>query len=129
MDHPTWAAHAQALGARASGRTLVVIDGGVSKALAEAGVAHKWLADVVPGLETSAGSCATEGERPLACCGAAGPLLEHHPEDARRVGELWLKRAEQWSVADARCRSHLRNCGGDVGDPLDALLARQAGAR
>lgn len=104
-------------------RRPVVISGGVAEVLEAAGVDFAWLRDLLPQLPDGAGSCRLGGNRPLACCGGAGPLPEHHPEDARRTGALWLDRAHEWTVGDARCRSHLRSCGGEVTDPVDALLS------
>lgn len=107
---------------------VVVISGGVAEVLSAAGVGFSWLHEVAQGVGVGEGSCRLGGERPLACCGGAGPLREHHPADARRVGELWLQRSDEWIVRDARCREHLVACGGTMSDPLDALIARQ-GAR
>jgi ferredoxin len=104
---------------------VVVVSGGVAEALTAAGVGFSWLHEVVRDLPGGEGSCRLGGDRPLACCGAAGPLRHHHPDDAVRVGALWLQRSEEWVVRDARCRSHLRGCGGSVEDPLDALIRRQ----
>lgn len=114
-----------AIRAAAGGRGIVLVDGGVADVLRAAGVPFTWLQDLVPGLTAGDGSCAAGGARPLACCGAAGPLARHHPDDALRVAAAWLDRSDSWEVADARCRCHLRAAGGaDVVDPLDQLLAR-----
>lgn len=107
---------------------VVVISGGVAEVLTAAGVGFSWLHEVVRDLPWGEGSCRLGGRRPLACCGGAGPLRHHHPEDAQRVGALWLQRSDEWVVRDARCRAHLTGCGGTVTDALDALLQRQ-GAR
>lgn len=124
------ALHHEGAGARAArlrnlvgDREVVVISGGVAEVLEAAGVPFTWLRERVPQLPGGAGSCRLDGKRPIACCGGAGPLPAHHPEDARRVGALWLDRAHEWTVGDARCRNHLRSCGGQVTDPVDALLA------
>lgn len=122
IEHPVIEPRVLRLQALLAGRELVVADGGVAEVLKRAGLDFQWLHQVVPAPEGAAGSCQTAGARPAACCGAAGPLAAHHPEDARRVGALWLDRAENWRVDDARCRNHLRKCGGEVTDTLDVLL-------
>jgi ferredoxin len=123
VEHREWERHGEAIRAALGGAEAVVCDGGVARALEAAGARFRWLHDVVPGLPTGTSSCKSSGgPRPAACCGAGGPLRRHHPEDARRVGELWLRRGEPAPLNDARCRSHLRDCGGDVRDLLDALL-------
>jgi hypothetical protein len=123
VDHASFERQAVRLRKAAAGRRLVVNDGGVAQALVAAGVVFTWLHQEVPGLlERFTGTCQSGGGGPLECCGASGPLAEHHPEDAERVGKLWLERSGEWSVRDARCRSHLRSCGGRVTDALDALL-------
>lgn len=126
VEHPGFARHAARLRERVGDAEVVVADGGVHHALSAAGVAVAWLHERVLGLPTGDGSCRAGGDRPIACCGAAGPLIRHHPEDAERVGRTWLARADEWRVTDARCRAHLRRCGGaEVTDPLDALLEMQ----
>ncbi len=122
VEHPSWTRQASELRRQASTHSLVVADGGVAEALTAASLSFEWLHQVVRGLPLGDPSCRQEGRGPLACCGGAGPLAAHHPEDARRVGQLWLERADEWKVGDARCRSHLRTCGGDPTDPLDALM-------
>jgi len=122
VEHPGWARQASELRRQASTHPLVVVDGGVAEALTEASVSFEWLHQVVRGLPTGDPSCRQHGAGPLSCCGAAGPLIANHPDDARRVGQLWLERADEWKVGDARCRAHLRACGGDPTDPLDALM-------
>jgi len=106
-----------------SGR-VVVISGGVAKVLQRAEVGFQWLSEVVRDLPQGEGSCGSGGDRPLACCGGAGPLREFHRADALRTGALWLERSTEWVVQDARCRAHLGECGGAVIDPLDALMER-----
>lgn len=122
VEHEGWARQASELRRHASTHSLVVADGGVAQALEASDISFEWLHQVVRGLPTGAPSCRQEGRGPLACCGGAGPLATHHPDDARRVGKLWLDRAEDWKVGDARCREHLRGCGADPTDPLDALM-------
>jgi ferredoxin len=122
VEHNGWSRQASELRRQAASHALVVVDGGVAWALTAASISFEWLHQVVRGLPMGDPSCRQEGTGPLACCGAAGPLAAHHPDDARRVGELWLARAEEWKVGDARCREHLRACGGEATDPLDALM-------
>jgi hypothetical protein len=116
-------------------RRVVVISGGVAKVLTAAGIGFDWLHEVVRDLPSGDGSCAIDGKRPLACCGAAGPVSQFHPDDAARMARVWLDRSEEWRVRDARCRAHLMEQvgshpdaagGARVTDPLDALLERQA---
>jgi hypothetical protein len=125
VEHPSFEHHAQALRRHAEGRSVAVADGGVARALDAAGVEVHWVHTLVPGLGDGVGSCALGTERPLACCGGAGPLPRHHPDDARRVGELFLRRmGARHEVVDARCRQHLETCGGSVHDVVDRLLER-----
>lgn len=123
LHHPGFETRAARLRTLVGGRRVVVTSGGVAEVLAEAGIGFVWLRDVLPQLPGGAGSCRRAGGRPLACCGGAPPLVDHHPGDARRTGELWLERAHDWAVSDSRCRGHLRGCGAEVTDPVDALLA------
>lgn len=124
IEHPSVERHLDSLKQLLRDRDPVVIDGGVAQVLEAAGLRFRWLRDVVRDLPGGHRSCRQGSEGPLRCCGGAGPLVDHHPEDARRVGRLWLERADDWTVRDARCRAHLRTCGGDVSDPLDALMER-----
>jgi ferredoxin len=120
-------AHLERVRALVGARRAVVADGGVAEVLDAAQVPYSWLVDVIPGLRQGDGSCRAGGTRPLACCGAAGPLAEVHPDDARRVGEAWLERSESWQVVDGRCRDHLRACGGTtVTDAIDRWLRGEA---
>ncbi len=127
VEHPAWAERAREIREATHGiAEIVVVDGGVARALTAAGVSFRWLHEVFPSLAIGLPSCAVGGTRPLACCGAAGPLRTHHPDDARRVGRAWLARADTQDVLDARCRNHLLGCGGlDATDPLDRLLAEE----
>lgn len=125
VEHADWPLKAAAIRATLADAGVVVIaDGGVARALEAAQVPFKWLHELLPDLAQGHGSCAMGGGGlPLACCGAGGPLHQHHPEEARQVGKAWLERASTHKVLDARCRNHLLACGGiDVADPLDALL-------
>ena len=126
IEHPRWRTRCADLRAHAQGRELVVIDGGIAQALASAGLSFAWLHERVPGLEAGTGSCVTEGERPLACCGAGGALARHHPNEAARVGRVFGQRMDGGRVQDGRCAAHLRGCGVAVTDSLDALMAQQA---
>jgi len=122
VEHPSWDKVAARIRGHAGSLRIVVVDGGVAHALTAANVGFQWLHDLLPDLPRGVGSCRTNGARPLACCGGAGPLPLHHPEDADRVGRLFYERADDRFVVDGRCRNHLRGCGGQVSDPLDALL-------
>ena len=124
IEHPVWQRRIEHLREAAGSREIVVVDGGVAQALASAAIGFRWLHELDRSLTVGSGSCQAGGDRPLACCGAAGPLASHHPEDAKRVGSVWLARADDWRVADGRCRSHLRQCGAEATDPLDELLQR-----
>lgn len=124
IEHPIWKRRVERLRAVVGTRHIVVADGGVAQALSSAGIGFQWLHEVDRTLTRGTGSCSAGGDRPLACCGGAGPLPVHHPEDAVRVGQLWLERSDEWKVVDARCRDHLRGCGGEATDPLDQLLVR-----
>ncbi|MCA9568245.1 MAG: hypothetical protein KC656_10395 [Myxococcales bacterium] len=123
VEHPVFDARAAELRDRLAGRVVVVVDGGVARALVAARVAFRWAWDLVgDGTADAVGSCATGGERPLACCGAAGPLRHHHPEDAARVARLFAERGEADRVVDACCRDYLRSAGLTVADWLDEAL-------
>lgn len=124
IEHPIWERRAASLREAVGSRSVVVVDGGVARALTSAGIGFQWLHELDRTLGTGAGSCAAGGDRPLACCGGAGPLPVHHPDDAKRVAVLWMERADDWRCTDGRCRSHLRAAGGNATDPLDELLAR-----
>ncbi|MBT3218991.1 MAG: hypothetical protein HN348_07865 [Proteobacteria bacterium] len=126
VEHPLWARQAHRLRDVVGQLKVVVVDGGVAHALEAAGIGYSWLQELVPGLPIGYASCRCSGSKPpLSCCGAAEPLSRHHPEDAKRVAELWLQRADEWWVADARCREHLRRCNAEVTDPLDTLLVEE----
>lgn len=102
---------------------VVVADGGVAEVLRKAKIPHRWLHEVLPDLAIGCGSCRVDGpERPLGCCGGAGPLRMHHPEDAERVARAWLARMDRPTVLDGRCRDFLVPLDRRVSDPLDALL-------
>ncbi len=124
VEHADWEKHAEKLRLhKGAGADLVIADGGVATALSAAGIPFRWLQEVVPELPSGVASCcAPGGTTTVACCGAAGPLMAHHPEDSVRVGEFWLRRTESRQVSDARCRAHLQACGGKVRDALDVLL-------
>ena len=122
VEHPRWETRAAEIRACVGAYEVIVADGGVAEALTASGVAFVWLHDRLPELAVGTGSCRAPGVgQPLACCGAAGPLRTHHPADARRTGEQWLRRGGDGPVLDARCGDHLRACGGAVTDPVDQL--------
>jgi len=129
MEHPSFGAHGSAIKAQAHGRHLVVVDGGVAQALEASGVSFEWLHQAVPGLGEAVGSCVTGGERPLVCCGAAGPLAHHHPEAATRMAGVFAARMVGGRFLDARCACHLAAAGHQVTDSLDLLLDQQAALR
>ena len=123
VEHPGWEARAEAIRAKTSGLRVLVHDGGVAQALDAAGVGYAWLAAAAD-LQGAVGSCrcATTQPGPLACCGGAGPLPRHHPEDASRVGRWWLSRRSGEPLVDGRCRNHLRRSDSTVLDVLDVLM-------
>lgn len=124
VEHPVFAHRAARLREAAGDLEIVVADGGVATVLQHVGVAFSWLHEVLPELAGPApiGSCRAQGEgQGLACCGAAGPLARHHPEDAQRMGQMYLRRSSDGVLLDARCRGHLRQCGGAVRDVVDQL--------
>ncbi len=123
VEHGTFVGHAARLRRLAGDLEVVVADGGVARALDAAGVAFSWLHAVVPSVrsEIAAGSCRAGGDRPLACCGGAGPLPRHHPADARRVAQMFADRGSVVEVVDARCRAHLGDAGVAVRDAVDRL--------
>jgi hypothetical protein len=123
VEHATFAHRGAAIREALGGLEVVVADGGVARALGAAGVPFVWVHDLVPGLRAAdtVGSCACGGERPLACCGGAGPLARHHPDDAARVARMFVERGGGGVLADARCRSHLRAAGLEVYDLVDHL--------
>lgn len=124
VEHEGFTAHGEALRARAEAAEIVVADGGVAHALTAAGARFRWLHEAVPSVAAGAGSCrAGGGARPLACCGASGPLAAHHPDAAARLARTFAARLDGDAVIDARCGEHLRAAGAAVRDALDRLLA------
>lgn len=123
IEHPEFARRLDEIRAALAGSDVVIVDGGIAEVLVKAKIAFRWLHEVLPDLATGCGSCRTPGaDKPAACCGAAGPLPRHHPDDAARVGRFWLSRTDERRVIDARCRGHLRASDPSVTDPLDRLL-------
>lgn len=122
IDYPAFENRLAEVRATLADCEVVVVDGAVAEVLKRAGVSFRWLHEVVPDLAAPCGSCRTAGPKPAACCGAAGPLAQHHPEDAVRVGRHWLARTEERRVNDARCRNHLVAIDASVRDALDLLL-------
>ncbi len=122
IEHPGFERRAAELRDRLAGRQAVVVDGDVARALGAARVPFRWAWELVGEAAGGVASCATGGDRPLACCGGAGPLPRHHPEDAARVARLFVERGEVSSVADGCCRAHLRRAGAAVTDWLDRAL-------
>lgn len=123
VEHPVFVHRARAIREALGPLQAVVADGGVATALAAAGVAFRWVHDLVPGLRGAdvVGSCACGGARPLACCGGAGPLSRYHPDDAARVARMFVERGGTGVLADARCRGHLKAAGLEARDLLDVL--------
>lgn len=116
-----WDAHGATIRAQAQSREVVVIDGGVAEALRSAGVPFIWAWTLV-GSASATGSCAAGGARPAACCGGAGPLARHHPEDAVRTARRFHENSVYPNLLDARCRNHLRQAGVFAKDWLDLML-------
>ncbi len=126
VEHDSWAQRAAELTTHAAGATILVAHGGVAHALQAAAVPFEWLHEHLA-IEGLRGSCRASGPAgPTACCGGAGPLAEHHPDDAARLGRWWLDRGTGGPTADARCAAHLRQCGGDgdhlIHDVVDHLI-------
>lgn len=123
IEHASFAQRGAAIREALGPLHAVVADGGVAAALSAAGASFRWVYELVPGLRTddTVGSCACGGERPLACCGGAGPLARHHPADAARVAERFVERGGGGVLADARCRGHLRAAGLAARDLVDRL--------
>ncbi|HHO54527.1 MAG TPA: hypothetical protein ENK18_27560 [Deltaproteobacteria bacterium] len=124
VEHPVFTHRAARLREAVADLEVVVADGGIATVLQRADIAFSWLHEVLPELvaDRTIASCRTGGRRlGLACCGAAGPLARHHPEDAERVGALFLERCGGGVLLDARCREHLRRCGASVHDVVDRL--------
>ena len=138
IEHAGWSDRMRALRAASEGFILVVADGGIAECLQAAKIDFRWLHDVCPelhrgvlGCREVAGMAAPGGQTQvtvgIACCGAAGPLKAHHPEDACRMGQRWLRDhqamgANLFTVLDTRCGEHLRDCGASVKDSVDRLL-------
>lgn len=123
-----WEAHAGSIRGAAGSRRLAIVDGGVAVALRTAGVSFVWAWELLGGDASGSspsgtvGSCAAGGERPAACCGGAGPLPQHHPEDAARLARRFWESASHSCLLDARCRGHIRRAGADASDWLDRTL-------
>lgn len=114
--------HFRAVAHRLRGLEVVVADGASARVLDHLGLPHTWLHELL-GWSDGTGSCVAAGAAgPLACCGAAEPLVTHHPGDAARVGRHWLRREPARFHHDGRCAGHLNRAGGDVIDAVDRLL-------
>lgn len=120
---PGWEAHLEAVRAQAAGRELVVTHGGVAGVLRAAGVSFRWLHELwdLPAVRCG---CTGEGELAPVCCGGAGPLAAHHPEDAARMAARWKAQAPDAVVGDARCAAHLRSAGIPVAELIDQVMRR-----
>ena len=127
--------HLDALRARMGTRVAIVQTHGAARVCQEAGVAVRWLADLVPipqgraplagcgdGLDQEESALPTPG-----CCGGAGPLLQHHPTVAEELRQEFASRAQGQALwmRDGACAARLRDAGVDV---LDALAALRAAA-
>lgn len=121
-ESPAWAQQAPRLRAAVGGGSVVVADGGAAHALGAAGIAVTWAHRLVGETEELVGSCVASGDRPLRCCGAAGPLVRHHPDDALRVARRFASRGSVTAVVDARCRNHLRAAGIQASDWVDRWM-------
>lgn len=122
LEHGELDVHFAQLRVRLQGRQVLAADGGVGAVLRAAGIPFRWLWEAVSDPAPAQGSCGCGGERGLSCCGGAGPLAAHHPEDAARVARLFAARGGA-EVRDARCRDHLRTAGIPARDTLDRLRA------
>lgn len=122
IESPGWSERAAALRERVGPREVVVADGGAAAALGAAGIAYRWAWDWLGVPAPPVGSCATGGDRPLRCCGAAGPLARFHPDDAARVARMFAERAVPGVFADVRCSAHLRRSGAAVRDWVDGVI-------
>lgn len=119
LGGPAWPRHAEAIRERAAGRALLVDDGGCGDALAAAGLAFRWVHEALE-VHGTAASCRQGGVLGVGCCGAAGPLASHHPEDAARLAG----RVRCDALADMRCAGHLRAQGRRVQDVWDLFDAK-----
>lgn len=99
-------------------RVAVVAHGGAHRVMVQAGVQVVWLDERVEGLGPLRASCAPGRG---GCCGGAGPLAEHHPEDARLMAVRWGQ-GRDTPARDARCGAHLRAVGVPCLDAIDRLL-------
>jgi hypothetical protein len=139
IEHAGWAGQRGALRAASEGLTLVIADGGLAECLQKANLGFRWLHDVCPELRRAVRGCRefssqpdSQGQPPkehvgIGCCGAAGPLHVHHPDDARRMGRRWLRDRHladsiPYTVRDTRCGGHLRDGGAAVRDSVDLFL-------
>lgn len=116
-EHRRAAGHesrAATLRARLVGRTAVVSHGAAARVLDEAGVAWRWLHDVIG--EPAAAGCVGGADT---CCGGAASLRAVHPADATRLAARY---PVDGVLADTRCASHLRSCDRPVVDVVDRLL-------
>ncbi|MCB9666472.1 MAG: hypothetical protein H6732_20345 [Alphaproteobacteria bacterium] len=116
---PGWTDRGAALVALFRGRTAVVCHGDAAEVLQETGVAVRWLHELLPSLGEVREGCARGG---AGCCGGAGPLAAHHPDDAARMARLWP--AADGLLADSRCATHRARCGLPARDAVDRLLER-----
>lgn len=121
LGHAGAAAHVARVRAAVGKRPLWVIDGGSARVGRAAGIEVHWLDEALGGTSPGAGSCARDGHRPFGCCGAAGPLRTHHPEEAAAIARAWRGRSPG-TVRDARCAAFFRSLGG-TDDPVAAWLA------
>lgn len=118
-----WDSHVRALKNALGERKVVVADGGAAKALRHADIAFSWLHDVVPDVGVNVGSCESSGGvLKNGCCGGAGPLVERHSSEAKRMGLRVLSSLDDAQVNDARCAKHLKTCGTRVKDAVARLL-------
>jgi ferredoxin len=122
VESPAWAQQAPRLRSAVGAARVVVADGGAARALAAAGIEVTWAHVAAGEAEAHTGSCVAGGDRPLRCCGAAGPLLRHHPDDARRVALRFAERSDDLRLVDARCRNHLRSAGITASDWIDRWM-------
>ncbi len=124
--------HIAALRDRLAGRTAVVACHGCASAVEAADIDFIHLSTMitVPPKQQLHHPCrgptleGTSSETSVTCCGAGGPLAEHHPNMATDLGRVYAAELNNQPITspDARCATHLKRCGAKVTDLIDLLL-------